>query len=89
MLVTALAPILGYDAAARIAKSALEKNVSLKEAALALGSPQWRSMVRVTLPTARVGLVTAVILGVARIAGETAPVLFTAGGTQQGIDDHL
>jgi phosphate transport system permease protein len=53
---------------------------SLKEAALALGSPQWRSILRVTLPTARVGLVTAVILGIARIAGETAPVLFTAGG---------
>jgi phosphate transport system permease protein len=53
---------------------------SLKEAALALGSPQWRSILRVTLPTARVGLVTAVILGVARVAGETAPVLFNAGG---------
>jgi phosphate transport system permease protein len=54
---------------------------SLKEAALALGSPQWRSTLRVILPTARVGLVTAVILGVARVAGETAPVLFTAGGS--------
>jgi phosphate transport system permease protein len=54
---------------------------SLKEAALALGSPQWRSILRVTLPTARVGLVTAVILGIARVAGETAPVLFTAGGS--------
>jgi phosphate transport system permease protein len=53
---------------------------SLKEAAFALGSPLWRSVLRVTLPTARVGLVTAVILGVARVAGETAPVLFTAGG---------
>ena len=53
---------------------------SLTEAALALGSPRWRSILRVTLPTARVGLVTAVILGVARIAGETAPVLFVAGG---------
>ncbi|MGP8059519.1 MAG: phosphate ABC transporter permease PstA [Acidimicrobiales bacterium] len=53
---------------------------SLREAALALGSPQWRSVLRVTLPTARVGLVTAVILGVARVAGETAPVLFVAGG---------
>jgi phosphate transport system permease protein len=53
---------------------------SLREAALALGSPQWRSIVRVTLPTARVGLVTAMILGIARVAGETAPVLFTAGG---------
>jgi phosphate transport system permease protein len=56
---------------------------SLKEAALALGSPQWRSIVRVTLPTARVGLVTAVILGIARVAGETAPVLFTAGGSSE------
>jgi phosphate transport system permease protein len=53
---------------------------SLKEAAMALGSPQWRSILRVTLPTARVGLVTAVILGIARVAGETAPVLFDAGG---------
>jgi len=53
---------------------------SLREAALALGSPNWRSVLRVTLPTARVGLVTAVILGVARVAGETAPVLFVAGG---------
>jgi phosphate transport system permease protein len=53
---------------------------SLKEAAYALGSPQWRQTLRVILPTARVGLVTAVILGIARVAGETAPVLFTAGG---------
>jgi phosphate transport system permease protein len=53
---------------------------ALTEAALALGSPRWRSIVRVTLPTARVGLVTAMILGIARVAGETAPVLFTAGG---------
>ncbi len=53
---------------------------SLKEAAFALGSPQWRSVMRVVLPTARVGLITAMILGIARVAGETAPVLFTAGG---------
>jgi phosphate transport system permease protein len=53
---------------------------SLREAALALGSPQWRSVLRVMLPTARVGLITAMILGIARVAGETAPVLFTAGG---------
>jgi phosphate transport system permease protein len=53
---------------------------SLREAALALGSPDWRSTLRVILPTARVGLITAMILGVARVAGETAPVLFTAGG---------
>jgi phosphate transport system permease protein len=53
---------------------------SLREAALALGAPQWRVLLRVVLPTARVGLMTAVILGIARIAGETAPVLFNAGG---------
>jgi phosphate transport system permease protein len=53
---------------------------SLTEAALALGSPRWKSILRVTLPTARIGLVTAIILGIARVAGETAPVLFLAGG---------
>jgi phosphate transport system permease protein len=53
---------------------------SLREAALALGAPRWRVMLRVVLPTARAGLATAVILGIARIAGETAPVLFNAGG---------
>ncbi len=53
---------------------------SLREAALALGAPDWRVLVRVVLPTARAGLMTAVIIGIARIAGETAPVLFNAGG---------
>jgi phosphate transport system permease protein len=53
---------------------------SLREAALALGSPQWRSVLRVTLPTARIGLVTAMILGIARVAGETAPVFLNTGG---------
>ena len=55
---------------------------SLNEAALALGAPEWRVLLRVVLPTARAGLMTAVILGVARIAGETAPVLFNAGGLE-------
>jgi len=53
---------------------------SLREAALALGAPQWRVALRVVIPTAKVGLLTAAILGVARTAGETAEVLFTAGG---------
>lgn len=53
---------------------------SYHEAALALGAPEWRVLLRVVLPTARAGLMTAVILGIARIAGETAPVLFNAGG---------
>ena len=54
---------------------------NLKEAAAALGAPQWRTVWHVVLPTARSGLATAVILGVARGVGETAPVLLTAGFT--------
>jgi len=54
---------------------------SLREASLALGAPQWRVVLRVVLPTARAGLVTAVILGVARGVGETAPMLLTAFGS--------
>jgi phosphate transport system permease protein len=53
----------------------------LRESALALGAPHWRSVLRIVLPTARSGLVTASILGVARVAGETAPLLMTAFGT--------
>jgi phosphate transport system permease protein len=54
---------------------------TLKEAALALGAPQWRVVWHVTLPTSRSGLMTAVILGTARGIGETSPVLLTAGYT--------
>lgn len=54
---------------------------SLKEASLALGTSQWRTVWHVTLPTARSGLATAVILGAARGIGETSPVLLTAGYT--------
>ena len=50
----------------------------LKEAGLALGSPRWRLIFRVILPTALPGLVTGSLLAVARAAGETAPLLFTA-----------
>lgn len=53
---------------------------SLREAALALGAPRWRVIVRVVLPTARAGLATAVVLAVARAAGETAPLMLTALG---------
>jgi phosphate transport system permease protein len=52
---------------------------NLKEASAAVGAPQWRTVRFVTLPTARPGLATAVILGVARGIGETAPVLLTSG----------
>ena len=54
----------------------------LTEASYALGSGQWRTVWHVTLPTARSGLATAVILGAARAIGETAPVLLTAGVSQ-------
>lgn len=52
----------------------------LREAGLALGATQWKTVALVVIPAAKSGLVTAVILGVARIAGETAPLLFTTGG---------
>jgi phosphate transport system permease protein len=51
---------------------------SLREAALALGTPRWRVTMRVVLPTAATGLVTGALLSIARGAGETAPLLFTA-----------
>jgi phosphate transport system permease protein len=51
----------------------------LREASYALGSTQWRTVWRVVLPTQRSGLATAVILGMARAVGETAPVLITSG----------
>ncbi len=54
---------------------------NLKEASLALGSTKWRTVWGVTLPTARSGLTTAIILGTARGIGETSPVLLTAGVT--------
>jgi phosphate transport system permease protein len=50
----------------------------LREAALALGAPRWRVVARVVLPTALPGLLTGSLLAVARAAGETAPLLFTA-----------
>jgi phosphate transport system permease protein len=52
----------------------------LREASLALGASEWRTVRQVVLPTARSGLITAVVLGVAIAAGETAPLLFTAFG---------
>jgi phosphate transport system permease protein len=52
----------------------------LREASLALGSTEWRTTRHVVLPTSRSGLMTAVILGVARVIGETAPLLLVLGG---------
>jgi phosphate transport system permease protein len=53
----------------------------LRESSLALGAPEWRTTLRIVLPAARSGLVTATVLGVSRIAGETAPLLMTAFGS--------
>jgi phosphate transport system permease protein len=55
---------------------------SLREAAYALGTPKWRVIGTVTLKAARAGVITGILLAVARIAGETAPLLFTALSNQ-------
>jgi phosphate transport system permease protein len=55
---------------------------SIREAALGLGIPQWRSTLAITLRTALPGVVTGLMLAFARVAGETAPLLFTAFGNQ-------
>jgi phosphate transport system permease protein len=55
---------------------------ALREAAYALGTPKWKVIWSVTLKASRAGVVTGVLLAVARIAGETAPLLFTALSNQ-------
>jgi phosphate transport system permease protein len=54
----------------------------LREAAYALGTPKWKVIISITLKAARAGVVTGVLLAVARISGETAPLLFTALSNQ-------
>lgn len=53
---------------------------SYREAALALGLPYWKTIVRIVLPTALRGIITGILLAMGRVAGETAPLLFTAFG---------
>jgi phosphate transport system permease protein len=55
---------------------------SLRESALALGAPRWKVIFRIVLPTALPGMVTGILLAIARAAGETAPLLFTAATTR-------
>ncbi len=55
---------------------------SIREAALGLGIPRWRTILSVVLRTASAGIVTSIMLAFARIAGETAPLMFTAFGNQ-------
>jgi phosphate transport system permease protein len=65
---------------------------SLREAGLALGLPNWKVTVRIVLVTARAGIVTGAMVAIARIAGETAPLLFTAFGNRfwhSGLDQPV
>jgi phosphate transport system permease protein len=55
---------------------------ALREASLALGVPRWKTIMRVVLPTASAGIITGVVLSMARAGGETAPLLLTALGNQ-------
>jgi phosphate transport system permease protein len=70
---------------------------SMREGAMALGSPEWKTAISVTLPAARQGILTGILLGIARASGETAPLLFTALGNdnydiggiiRSGISNH-
>ena len=60
----------------------LEVPRAMREGALALGASKWKTIATVIVPAARKGILTGIILGVARISGETAPLLFTAGDNQ-------
>ena len=55
---------------------------SLREAALALGAPKWRTVATVVIPAAASGIATGILLSMARVAGETAPLLFTSFGNR-------
>jgi phosphate transport system permease protein len=55
---------------------------SLREGAMAVGASKWKTIVTVVVPAAAGGIMTAVLLALARVAGETAPLLFTAFGNQ-------
>lgn len=55
----------------------------LREASYALGIPKWRTIIKVVIPTAFTGLITGVVLGLARVAGETAPLLLLVGYTKE------
>ena len=94
---TVVAPMKGFSAGAGILALALivipgvqrttddQLNLvphALREAAYALGTPKWKVITMITLKAARAGVVTGVLLAVARIAGETAPLLFTALSNQ-------
>jgi phosphate transport system permease protein len=78
---------------ARAAEEALKTvPFSLREAAMALGVPSWRIVLRVVVPTAGPGIITAAMLALARAGGETAPLIFTALGNrfwQEGLTSPI
>jgi phosphate transport system permease protein len=53
----------------------------LREASYALGVPKWKTIARIVVPTALTGIITGIVLGIARVAGETAPLLILVGYT--------
>lgn len=55
---------------------------AMREAAMALGTPKWKMVLSITLKASYAGVITGVLLAIARIAGETAPLLFTALNNQ-------
>ncbi|MDQ1722022.1 MAG: phosphate transport system permease protein, partial [Pseudonocardiales bacterium] len=61
----------------------------LREASYALGVPKWKTIVKIVVPTAMSGIVTGIVLGVARVAGETAPLLILVGYASQTENDPL
>ncbi|MFH1774420.1 MAG: phosphate ABC transporter permease PstA [Methanobacteriota archaeon] len=63
--------------------------LELKEASLALGIPQWKTSLRIVLSTARFGVITGALLAIARISGETAPLLFTSFNNRYWFDGVL
>lgn len=82
--------IIMVPVVARSAEEALKLvPASQREAALALGITRWRSVVSVVVPGAMTGIITGIVLGVARIAGETAPLMFTALGNNFGFSGLL
>jgi phosphate transport system permease protein len=82
--------IIMIPTVARTAEESLRLVPStMREAALALGITRWRAVVGVVVPGALTGIVTGIMLGVARIAGETAPLIFTAFGSNFGFNGMM
>jgi phosphate transport system permease protein len=63
--------------------------VSLREASMALGVPRWRTVLRIVIGTGKTGLVTGILLAIARATGETAPLLLTAFGSSYFFNGNL